>query len=62
MALNTDTNYQSLNEGNPFRKECEEFHMQDHDDTPGDSAIMIHVVPETNKGKIDNIMLDIYGP
>ncbi|XP_004536765.1 autophagy-related protein 9A isoform X2 [Ceratitis capitata] len=55
MALNTDTNYQSLNEGNPFRKECEEFHMQDHDDTPGDSAIMIHVVPETNKARWNHI-------
>lgn len=52
MALNVDTNYQSLNEGNPFKKESEEFHIQDHDDTPGDSGIMIHVVPETNKGKI----------
>ncbi|XP_069966342.1 autophagy-related protein 9A isoform X2 [Bactrocera oleae] len=55
MALNVDTNYQSLNEGNPFKKESEEFHIQDHDDTPGDSGIMIHVVPETNKARWNHI-------
>ncbi|XP_053950967.1 autophagy-related protein 9A isoform X1 [Anastrepha ludens] len=51
MGSTTDTNYQSLNEGNPFRKENEEF----HDDTPGDSAIMIHDVPETNKARWNHI-------
>ncbi|XP_018792097.1 PREDICTED: autophagy-related protein 9A [Bactrocera latifrons] len=55
MALNSDTNYQSLNEGNPFKKESEDFNIQDHDDTPGDSGIMIHMVPETNKARWNHI-------
>ncbi|XP_067638182.1 autophagy-related protein 9A isoform X3 [Eurosta solidaginis] len=55
MISSTDTNYQSLNEGNPFRKENEEFHIQDHDDTPGHSGIMLHVVPETNKARWNHI-------
>lgn len=51
-APRPEPNYSALvNEKNPFREEAHSTDNEDNEDTPRNSGVMIHIVPETSKGE-----------
>ncbi|CAD7087628.1 unnamed protein product [Hermetia illucens] len=55
-APRPEPNYSALvNEKNPFREEAHSTDNEDNEDTPRNSGVMIHIVPETSKARWNHI-------